>query len=98
MKTHVNGGRIRGLDAIEAQLEMDLRSAGALAANSDDVATLSELSEASSIPVSKSKAMFSGGATTLIFILDGANAVSSLVMRSPMPANMVVPQDKTVFE
>merc|ERR1712173_435126 len=31
----------------------------------------------------------SGGATTLIFIVDGANAVSSLVMRSPMPANIV---------
>merc|ERR1712124_130391 len=27
----------------------------------------------------------SGGATTLIFIVDGARAVSSLVMRSPMP-------------
>merc|ERR1711972_1101774 len=27
----------------------------------------------------------SGGATTLIFIVDGANAVSSFVMRSPMP-------------
>merc|ERR1719263_1837322 len=33
----------------------------------------------------------SGGATTLIFMVDGANAVSSLVMRSPMPANIVVP-------
>merc|ERR1712224_990783 len=27
----------------------------------------------------------SGGATTLIFIVEGARAVSSLVMRSPMP-------------
>merc|ERR1719198_2044696 len=33
----------------------------------------------------------SGGATTLIFIVEGASAVSSFVMRSPMPANMVVP-------
>merc|ERR1712024_92142 len=39
----------------------------------------------------------SGGATTLIFIVDGASAVSSLVMRSPMPANMVVPPDNTTF-
>merc|ERR1712223_2323081 len=39
----------------------------------------------------------SGGATTLIFIVDGANAVSSLVMRSPMPANIVVPPDKTTL-
>merc|ERR1712192_96916 len=39
----------------------------------------------------------SGGATTLIFIVEGANADSSFVMRSPMPANMVVPPDKTTF-
>merc|ERR1712166_565870 len=39
----------------------------------------------------------SGGATTLIFIVDGAKAVSSLVMRSPMPANIVVPPDKTIL-
>merc|ERR1712073_166523 len=39
----------------------------------------------------------SGGATTLIFIVEGARAVSSFVMRSPMPANMVVPPDKTTF-
>merc|ERR1711874_965837 len=39
----------------------------------------------------------SGGATTLIFIVDGASAVNSFVMRSPMPANMVVPPDKTTL-
>merc|ERR1711912_149204 len=39
----------------------------------------------------------SGGATTLIFIVDGAKAVNSLVMRSPMPANIVVPPDKTTL-
>merc|ERR1712118_293512 len=39
----------------------------------------------------------SGGATTLIFIVDGAKAVSSLVMRSPMPWNMVVPPERTTF-
>merc|ERR1719203_1615412 len=39
----------------------------------------------------------SGGATTLIFIVDGANAVSSFVMRSPMPGNIVVPPDNTTF-
>merc|ERR1711972_936515 len=33
----------------------------------------------------------SGGATTLIFIVDGARAVSSLVMRSPIPLNIVEP-------
>merc|ERR1719482_1402064 len=39
----------------------------------------------------------SGGATTLIFIVDGASAVSSLVMRSPMPVNIVVPPESTTF-
>merc|ERR1719222_1384101 len=39
----------------------------------------------------------SGGATTLIFMVEGANAVSSFVMRSPMPANMVVPPDNTTL-
>merc|ERR1719169_130888 len=39
----------------------------------------------------------SGGATTLIFIVEGARAVSSFVMRSPMPGNIVVPPDSTTF-
>mmetsp|Transcript_101865 Transcript_101865/g.265917 ORF Transcript_101865/g.265917 Transcript_101865/m.265917 type:complete len:147 (+) Transcript_101865:34-474(+) len=39
----------------------------------------------------------SGGATTLIFIVEGARAVSSFVMRSPMPVNIVVPPDSTMF-
>merc|ERR1719172_322435 len=39
----------------------------------------------------------SGGAMTLIFIVDGARAVSSLVIRSPMPWNIVVPPERTTF-
>eukprot|EP00953_Heterococcus_sp_UTEX-ZZ885_P002597 1918-Heterococcus_DN1.PRE.1 len=39
----------------------------------------------------------SGGATTLIFMVLGARAVSSLVMRSPMPGNIVVPPDSTML-
>merc|ERR1719240_818858 len=39
----------------------------------------------------------SGGATTLIFMVEGAKAVSSLVMRSPMPANIVVPPESTTL-
>merc|ERR1712066_201146 len=39
----------------------------------------------------------SGGATTLIFMVEGARAVSSFVMRSPMPANIVVPPESTTF-
>merc|ERR1712193_50476 len=39
----------------------------------------------------------SGGATTLIFMVDGAKAVNSLVMRSPIPANIVVPPDSTTL-
>ena len=34
---------------------------------------------------------------TLIFIVEGASAVSSFVMRSPMPGNIVVPPDSTTF-
>merc|ERR1740130_1003663 len=40
----------------------------------------------------------SGGATTLIFMVEGASAVNSLVIRSPMPLNMVVPPERTTFE
>merc|ERR1719414_988244 len=39
----------------------------------------------------------SGGATTLIFMVDGAKAVNSLVILSPMPANMVVPPLSTTL-
>merc|ERR1711900_156465 len=39
----------------------------------------------------------SGGATTLIFMVDGARAVSSFVMRSPIPWNIVVPPDITTL-
>merc|ERR1712061_371329 len=39
----------------------------------------------------------SGGATTLIFMVEGAKAVNSFVMRSPMPLNMVVPPDSTTL-
>merc|ERR1719420_2465747 len=39
----------------------------------------------------------SGGATTLIFIVEGARAVNSLVILSPIPWNMVVPPDKTTL-
>merc|ERR1712025_1180440 len=40
----------------------------------------------------------SGGATTLIFIVEGASAVNSFVIRSPMPLNMVVPPERTTLE
>ena len=39
----------------------------------------------------------SGGATTLIFMVDGARAVSSLVILSAIPGNMVVPPDMTIL-
>merc|ERR1719160_2199662 len=39
----------------------------------------------------------SGGATTLIFMVEGANAVNSFVMRSPIPVNIVVPPERTTF-
>ena len=39
----------------------------------------------------------SSGATTLIFMVDGAKAVNSHSMRSTMPSNMVVPPDRTML-
>merc|ERR1719420_1439065 len=39
----------------------------------------------------------SGGATTFIFIVEGARAVSSFVIRSPIPVNIVVPPERTTF-
>merc|ERR1712019_221672 len=40
----------------------------------------------------------SGGATTLIFMVEGAKAVNSFVIRSPMPGNIVVPPESTTLE
>merc|ERR1719220_1797251 len=39
----------------------------------------------------------SGGATTLIFMVEGARAVSSFVIRSPIPWNIVVPPERTTL-
>merc|ERR1719243_27003 len=39
----------------------------------------------------------SGGANTLIFMLDGARAVNSFVSRSAMPSNMVLPPESTTL-
>ena len=39
----------------------------------------------------------SGGAITLIFMLDGANATISLFNLSEIPVNIVVPPDITMF-
>merc|ERR1711915_83549 len=39
----------------------------------------------------------SGGATTLIFIVEGAKAVSSFVILSPIPSNIVVPPLSTTL-
>ena len=39
-------------------------------------------------PPIHSEYLRSGGATTLIFIVESAKAVSSIVMRSPLPANI----------
>merc|ERR1719182_783496 len=55
------------------------------------------LSEERMEPPIHTEYLRSGGATTLIFMVDGARAVSSFVMRSPMPANIVVPPDITTL-
>merc|ERR1712118_530821 len=49
------------------------------------------------LPPIQTEYLRSGGAITLIFIVDGARAVSSFVMRSPIPANIVVPPESTTF-
>merc|ERR1719191_474803 len=56
------------------------------------------LSEERMDPPIHTEYLRSGGATTLIFIVEGARAVSSFVMRSPIPLNMVVPPERTTFE
>jgi len=48
-------------------------------------------------PPIQTEYFLSGGATTLIFMVDGARAVNSLVIRSAMPGNMVVPPDMTML-
>merc|ERR1719379_2391064 len=55
------------------------------------------LSEERMDPPIHTEYLRSGGATTLIFIVDGAKAVSSFVMRSPIPKNIVVPPDSTTL-
>merc|ERR550537_1297183 len=55
------------------------------------------LSEDKMEPPIHTEYLRSGGATALIFMVDGARAVSSFVMRSPMPWNMVVPPESTTF-
>merc|ERR1712124_83136 len=55
------------------------------------------LSEERMEPPIHTEYFLSGGATTLIFIVDGASAVSSFVMRSPMPWNIVVPPERTTL-
>ena len=54
-------------------------------------------SEARIDPPIHTEYLRSGGATTLIFIVDGANAVISFVKRSLMFLNIVVPPERTIF-
>ena len=53
--------------------------------------------EARMEPPIQTEYFLSGGATTLIFIVEGARAVSSLVILSAMPGYMVVPPDMTML-
>merc|ERR1712146_339266 len=54
-------------------------------------------SEARMEPPIHTEYLRSGGAMILIFMVDGARAVSSFCMRSAMPGNMVVPPDSTTL-
>src|SRR3989338_4947811 len=53
--------------------------------------------EARMEPPIQTEYLRSGGAMILIFIVDGAKAVSSFCIRSAMPGNMVVPPERTTF-
>ena len=55
------------------------------------------LNEAKIDPPIHTLYFLSGGATTLIFMLLGASAVISLLIRSAIPGNMVVPPLNTIF-
>uniref|UniRef100_A0A1I8HJH4 CCHC-type domain-containing protein n=1 Tax=Macrostomum lignano TaxID=282301 RepID=A0A1I8HJH4_9PLAT len=55
------------------------------------------LSEARMEPPIQTEYLRSGGATILIFMVDGARLVISFCMRSAMPGYMVVPPDSTVL-
>jgi len=48
-------------------------------------------------PPIQTEYFLSAGATTLIFIVDGARATISLLTLSAMPLNMVVPPDMTML-
>jgi len=48
-------------------------------------------------PPIQTEYFLSGGATTLIFMVDGANAVNSFVILSAIPGNIVVPPERTMF-
>jgi len=48
-------------------------------------------------PPIQTEYFLSGGATTLIFMLEGASAMTSLVSLSAIPGYMVVPPDMTMF-
>ena len=48
-------------------------------------------------PPIHTECFLSGGATTLIFIVDGADTVNFFVARSQIPWNMVVPIENTTL-
>ena len=48
------------------------------------------------MPPIQTEYFLSGGATTLIFMVLGARAVNSFVIRSPIPINIVVPKGSII--
>jgi len=53
--------------------------------------------EAKIDPPIQTEYFLSGGAMILIFMVDGAKAVSSFCILSAMPGNMVEPPERTTF-
>jgi len=48
-------------------------------------------------PPIQTENLLSGGAITLIFIVDGAKVVTSFYSLSAIPAYIVVPPERTIF-
>ena len=53
------------------------------------------LGEDKIVPPISTEYFRSGGATTLVFLVEGANAVKSFVMLKPIPWNVIVPPENT---
>ncbi len=76
---------------------LDLNSWDSERKRSSEIACWKVLREAKIDPPIQTLYFLSGGATTLIFMLLGAKAVISLLIRSAIPGNIVDPPERTML-